>query len=118
MKVHEYQAKELFAAYGIPVKSHRLCQTAHEAVEAYRSMGAEEVVLKAQVLTGGRGKAGGIKLANTAEEVENKARQILGMTIKDYPVQKIFCFVKRKIFLPNFMSALSLTAIKNPLCLS
>ena len=89
MKVHEYQAKELFAAYGIPVKSHRLCQTAHEAVEAYRSMGAEEVVLKAQVLTGGRGKAGGIKLANTAEEVENKARQILGMTIKDYPVQKI-----------------------------
>ncbi len=110
MKVHEYQAKELFAAYGIPVKSHRLCQTAHEAVEAYRSMGAEEVVLKAQVLTGGRGKAGGIKLANTAEEVENKARQILGMTIKDYPVQKIL--------LPNFMSALSLTAIKNPLCLS
>ena len=64
MKVHEYQAKEIFSTYGIPVERHALCHTADGAVAAYHRMGVNRVAIKAQVLTGGRGKAGGVKLAN------------------------------------------------------
>lgn len=56
MKIHEYQAKEIFSKYGIPVERHTLCRTAAGVVAAYRSVGADRVVIKAQVLTGGRGK--------------------------------------------------------------
>ena len=63
MKIHEYQAKEIFSKYGIP-----LCRTAAGAVAAYRRMGSDRVVIKAQVLTGGRGKAGGVKLVDVAQE--------------------------------------------------
>ena len=62
MKIHEYQAKEIFSKYGIPVERHTLCRTAAGAVAAYKRMGSDRVVIKAQVLTGGRGKAGGVKL--------------------------------------------------------
>ena len=61
MKIHEYQAKEIFSKYGIPVERHTLCRTAAGAVAAYKRMGSDRVVIKAQVLTGGRGKAGGVK---------------------------------------------------------
>ena len=57
MKIHEYQAKEIFSKYGIPVERHTLCRTAAGAVAAYRRMGSDRVVIKAQELTGGRGKA-------------------------------------------------------------
>ena len=89
MKIHEYQAKELFAAYDIPVKKQILCHTADEAVDAYSRLNAPLVVLKAQVLTGGRGKAGGIKLADSPEKVKANAEAILGIKIKDIPVDRI-----------------------------
>ena len=89
MKIHEYQAKELFAAYNIPVKKQILCHTAHEAVDAYSRLNVPLVVLKAQVLTGGRGKAGGIKLADSPEKVKANAEAILGIKIKDIPVDRI-----------------------------
>ena len=89
MKIHEYQAKELFAAYDIPVKKQILCHTADEAVDAYSRLNVPLVVLKAQVLTGGRGKAGGIKLADSPEKVKANAETILGIKIKDIPVDRI-----------------------------
>lgn len=89
MKIHEYQAKEIFSTYGIPIMKHTLCHTPEGAQAAYHRMGTPQVVVKAQVLTGGRGKAGGIKLASTAEEVTQSATAILNMTIKGLPVSKV-----------------------------
>lgn len=89
MKIHEYQAKDLFAAYGIPVKRYVLCHTSEEAVAAYSQLNVDKVVVKAQVLTGGRGKAGGIKLAGNPQEAKTHAEAILHMRIKDIPVDRI-----------------------------
>lgn len=89
MKVHEYQAKEIFSSYEIPVERHILCRTADDAVSAFRNMNADRVAIKAQVPVGGRGKAGGIKLADNVDEVRRHADEILGMTIKGFPVTKI-----------------------------
>lgn len=89
MKIHEYQAKEIFLKYGIPVERHTLCTTPAGAVAAYRRMGGGRVVIKAQVLTGGRGKAGGIKIANETDDVYQQAKSILNMNIKGFPVQRI-----------------------------
>ena len=80
MKVHEYQAKQLFAAYGIPVPGGRLATTPREAREIALELGGACVV-KAQIHAGGRGKGGGIKLASSADEAEAAAQQILGMTL-------------------------------------
>ena len=81
MKIHEYQAAELFKAYGVRVPEGRAAATAEEAGEAARSLGAGPYVIKAQVHSGGRGKAGGVKFAQTAEEAEAKAGEILGMKL-------------------------------------
>jgi len=89
MKIHEYQAKDLFVAYGIPVGKHILCYDAGQAELAYEELGMNPVVIKAQVLAGGRGKAGGVKLARSREEAFTHAKNILGLTIKDYPVTKV-----------------------------
>ena len=89
MKIHEYQAKEIFSKYGIPVERHTLCRTAAGVVAAYRSVGADRVVIKAQVLTGGRGKAGGVKLVNNTEDAYQEAKNILGMSTKGLPVNQI-----------------------------
>lgn len=89
MKIHEYQAKEIFNKYGIPIQKQAVCHTAEGAVAAYHRNNSKKVAVKAQVLIGGRGKAGGIKLANNGEEVYHHAKNILGMTIKDYVVEKI-----------------------------
>ena len=89
MKIHEYQAKNLFSSYGIPVEKYVLCNVANEAVTAYDGLNMERVVVKAQVLTGGRGKAGGVKLAKNREDVKQYATDILGMSIKEFPVTKI-----------------------------
>lgn len=89
MKIHEYQAKNLFSSYGIPVEKYILCSTADAAANAYNDIGRERVVVKAQVLTGGRGKAGGVKLAKNKEDVSQYAETILNMSIKEYPVTKI-----------------------------
>ena len=89
MKVHEYQAKGIFASYGVPVDRSILCRTPQEAVEAYRELGVERCVVKAQVHTGGRGKAGGVKLAADETEVKRHAEAILGMDIKGFTVDRV-----------------------------
>ena len=73
MKIHEYQAKEIFSKYGIPVERHTLCRTAAGVIAAYRRMGTDRVVIKAQVLTGGRGKPG-VKLVNNTEMLIRKLK--------------------------------------------
>ena len=89
MKIHEYQSKDIFSSYGIPVQDYRLCYTPEEAADAYDELGGGLVVIKSQVLTGGRGKAGGVKLANSKSEALIHADAILKLTIKGFPVTKI-----------------------------
>ncbi|GET30485.1 ADP-forming succinate--CoA ligase subunit beta [Prolixibacter sp. SD074] len=88
MKIHEYQAKQIFADYEIPVSDEILCHSVEDVEKAAEKLGLP-VVVKAQVLAGGRGKAGGVKLAKTKEELINAANQILGMDIKGYTVEKV-----------------------------
>ena len=89
MKIHEYQAKQLFATYGIPVEKHLLCETPAEVRTAFKELGNKSAVVKAQVLTGGRGKAGGVKLVHNEEEAFKQANAILNMEIKGLPVKKV-----------------------------
>ncbi len=88
MKIHEYQAKEIFKKYGLPIPDDVLCHSVKE-VEKAMAKKKDRVVVKAQVLVGGRGKAGGVKLAKTKEEAVELAGQILGMDIKGYKVEKV-----------------------------
>ena len=88
MKLHEYQSKQLFAEHGIPIPHGQMTMNASEAKSIAAELGGR-VVVKSQVLVGGRGKAGGIRVVNTAEEAEEAATQILGMKIKDLPVRKV-----------------------------
>jgi len=81
MNLHEYQAKSLFAEFGIPVPQGQAVSSPHEARSAAQSLGGSVWVVKAQAHTGGRGKAGGVKLTRTLDEVEEAANQILGMTL-------------------------------------
>jgi succinyl-CoA synthetase beta subunit len=89
MDLYEHQGKELFRLAGIPVSDGGLATTPAEAREAAEALGGP-VVVKAQVLTGGRGKAGGIKLAATPEEAEARAQEILGLDIRGHVVQKLW----------------------------
>jgi succinyl-CoA synthetase beta subunit len=86
--LYEYQAKDLFAAHGVPVLPGRVATTADEAAAAASEFG-QTVVVKAQVKTGGRGKAGGVKLADTPDEARAKAAAILGMDIKGHTVHRV-----------------------------
>jgi succinyl-CoA synthetase beta subunit len=88
MKIHEYQAKEIFAAFGIPVPRERVASTPAEAAALARELGMP-VVIKAQVLVGGRGKAGGVKKVESPDQVEAVAGSILGMDIKGLKVNKV-----------------------------
>ncbi len=88
MNIHEYQAKEILRASGIPVPPGEVATTPDEAVSIAEQYGGT-VVVKAQVHSGGRGKAGGVKLAKTTAEVREHAEAILGMTISDLTVEKI-----------------------------
>jgi succinyl-CoA synthetase beta subunit len=81
MNVHEYQAKEVLREFGIAVPDGRVATTAAEAEEAARALGSGVVVVKAQVHAGGRGKAGGVKLAKSPAEAKEAASEILGMTM-------------------------------------
>jgi succinyl-CoA synthetase beta subunit len=88
----EHQAKELFAEYGVPVPSGKVAHTAAEAraiAADFAAAGQPRVVVKAQVKTGGRGKAGGVKVADGPDDAEEKAAQILGMDIKGHTVRKV-----------------------------
>jgi succinyl-CoA synthetase beta subunit len=88
LNIHEYQAKELFRAAGIPIPPGEIASTPDEVEHLARQYGST-VVVKAQVHAGGRGKAGGVKLAKTPEEAREHASRILGMEIKGLPVQKV-----------------------------
>jgi succinyl-CoA synthetase beta subunit len=88
----EYQAKELFAEYGVPVLKDKVANTADEAREitsAFAAEGIPQVVIKAQVKTGGRGKAGGVKLAESPADAYEKAERIIGMDIKGHTVHRV-----------------------------
>jgi succinyl-CoA synthetase beta subunit len=89
MDLYEYQGKELFRRFGIPVSDGRLAETPAEARTAAEELGGQ-VVVKAQVLTGGRGKAGGIKLADGPDEAEARAQEILGLDIRGHVVRKLW----------------------------
>ena len=88
MKLHEYQSKQIFARYGIPIPKGKAATTAGEAKQIAKDLG-KKVVIKSQVLVGGRGKAGGIRVARNPDEAEELAGQILAMEIKGLPVRKI-----------------------------
>ena len=88
MKLHEYQAKSLFADAGIPVPDSRLATSVDEALDAVDEIGYPAAI-KAQVHVGGRGKAGGIKIATDREEAEGYAEEILGMDLKGYTVDQV-----------------------------
>jgi succinyl-CoA synthetase beta subunit len=88
VNIHEYQAKEIFRKYGIPIPPGEVATTPEEAEAIARKFGTT-VVIKAQVHAGGRGKAGGVKLARTPDDAKNIAAQILKLTIKGLPVSKV-----------------------------
>ncbi len=106
MRILEYQSKRLFAHYGIPIPKGRVAINAILADHIYEEL-KSDVVIKAQVLTGGRGKAGGIRLAKSADQVEEMTNEILSMTIKGYPVKKILVEEAVKIDQEYFVSITS-----------
>lgn len=81
MNIHEYQGKEVLKKYGVAVPNGKVAYTVEEAVEAAVSLGTPVVVVKAQIHAGGRGKAGGVKVAKSLEEVRSYAGEILGKTL-------------------------------------
>jgi len=96
MKIHEYQAKELFRKYDVPVPQGGVAFTTDEAVKVAKTLGGYPVVIKAQIHAGGRGKGGGVKLAQSEQEVESIAGQIIGMNLVTHqtgaqgrPVKKV-----------------------------
>jgi len=89
LKLLEYQAKEVLASLGIPIPPGKVARTPEESAAACRELGP--VAVKAQVPVGGRGKAGGIKLAKTPEEARTAAAQIIGMDIKGFKVPLVYC---------------------------
>jgi succinyl-CoA synthetase beta subunit len=114
MNLHEYQAKELFARYGLPVLPGQVALTPEEAADIAASLGGT-VVIKAQVLVGGRGKAGGVKLAHSPEEARERARDILALTIKGLPVRKVLVAKAADIARELYLSILLDRSRKLPL---
>ena len=102
MNLHEYQSKMRFAEYGVPVPQGKVAHSPQQAYEIAKELGGP-VVVKAQVLTGGRGKAGGVKLAQTPDEAQSLADDILGMEIKGHKVLKVLVDpaseIKQEIYL-------------------
>jgi succinyl-CoA synthetase beta subunit len=113
--LYEYQGKELFARFGIPVSEGRLATTPAEARAAAQELGSAQVVVKAQVLTGGRGKAGGIKLAGSPEEAEAHAGEILGMDIRGHVVRKVWVEAASDIAKEYYLSVTFDRGEKKPL---
>jgi succinyl-CoA synthetase beta subunit len=102
LKLHEYQSKRIFARYGVPIPAGDVASTPEHARQIAGRLG-NRVVIKAQVLVGGRGKAGGIRLANDPDQAEQVADQILGMNIKGLTVKKVLvdeaATIDREIYL-------------------
>src|SRR5918998_506640 len=114
MDLLEYQGKQLFAKHGVPVPEGRPVTSAAEAADAADSLGYP-VVIKAQVLIGGRGKAGGIKLANDRAEAEEHARAILGMDIRGFTVHEVWVEAASDIAAEYYASIVFDRAAKQPL---
>ncbi|RLI04102.1 ADP-forming succinate--CoA ligase subunit beta [Candidatus Bathyarchaeota archaeon] len=98
MKLLEYEAKEYFKQFGIPTPMGNMVTTPEDAAKYVESLG-KPVVIKVQLPVGGRGKAGGVKFADTSEEAKEAAKQLLGMTIKDLKVEKLY--VEEKVGIVN-----------------
>ncbi len=114
MDLYEYQGKQLFSRFGIPVSDGRYVTTPEEARTAAEEIGGA-VVVKAQVLTGGRGKAGGIKLADDPADAEEKARQILGLDIRGHVVRKLWIESASEIAKEYYLSITFDRGTKQPL---
>ena len=114
LDLYEYQGKQLFAKFGIPVSDGRLALTPAEARAAADEIGGP-VVVKAQVLTGGRGKAGGIKLAATPAEAEARAAEILGLDIRGHVVKKLWIEQASEIAKEYYLSLTFDRGTKQPL---
>jgi succinyl-CoA synthetase beta subunit len=114
LDLHEHQGKDLFRRYGIPVSDGRLATSPAEARAAAEELGYP-VVVKAQVLIGGRGKAGGIKLASDGEEVEARAGEILGMDIRGHVVSKVWIEQASDIAREYYLSLTFDRSAKKPL---
>jgi succinyl-CoA synthetase beta subunit len=114
MDLYEYQGKQLFARFGIPVSDGRYVTTSEEARTAAEEIGGP-VVVKAQVLTGGRGKAGGIKLADDPADAEEKAGAILGLDIRGHVVRKLWIESASEIAKEYYLSITFDRGTKQPL---
>jgi len=114
MDLYEYQGKELFRRVGIPVGDGRLATTPGEARQAAEVLGGP-VVVKAQVLTGGRGKAGGVKLAQNAHEAEEHAKNIIGLDIKGHVVKRLWVEQASDIAKEYYLSLTFDRGVKKPL---
>ena len=114
MDLYEYQGKELFRRYGLPTGEGRLAQTPAEARAAAEELGGR-VVVKAQVLTGGRGKAGGIKVAASPQEAEAHAAAILGMDIRGHAVRRLWIERASEIAREYYLSLTLDRGAKKPL---
>jgi succinyl-CoA synthetase beta subunit len=114
MDLHEYQGKQLFKQFGIPVSDGRLAATPEEARKAAEEIGGP-VVVKAQVLTGGRGKAGGVKLADDPADAEQKAKEIIGLDIRGHVVEKVWIESASDIAKEYYLSITFDRGVKQPL---
>jgi succinyl-CoA synthetase beta subunit len=114
MDLLEYQGKQLFQRFGIPVSEGRLATTPAEARAAAEELGGQ-VVVKAQVLTGGRGKAGGVKLADDADDADRKAQEILGLDIRGHVVEKLWIERASEIAKEYYLSVTFDRGAKRPL---
>jgi succinyl-CoA synthetase beta subunit len=114
LDLYEYQGKELFKRFGIPVSEGRLATTPEEARAAAEELGGQ-VVVKAQVLTGGRGKAGGVKLADGPADAERKAREILGLDIRGHAVHRVWIERASEIAKEYYLSVTFDRGTKRPL---
>jgi succinyl-CoA synthetase beta subunit len=113
MNIHEYQAREILSRYGIPVPAGEVADSPRQVAEAARRFGGT-VVIKAQVHAGGRGKAGGVKLAATPEEAESHASRILGMTIKGLVVKRVLVAPAEDIATEAYVGVIVDRASKRP----
>ena len=127
MNFHEYQAKELFAQFGLPVPAGIVASSPDEAVDAARSLGGDQWVVKAQIHAGGRGKAGGVKFAKTLAQVRDAAEKMLGTSMETYqtagtalPVNLVLVTeateIKKELYLSMLVdrSAKAVTFIASP----
>ena len=117
MKLHEYQSKTMFAKYGIPIPKGRVAATAEEAKQIAEELGGRAVI-KAQVLVGGRGKAGGVKVAKNSDEAAEFASQILAMSIKGLRVRKVLVDEAAAIAHEIYFSITNDRAAKKPVMIA